>query len=122
MKQVYHHLLFTAIFFGLIFTSNAQEQTEEVPVISIPNRLSGKEDGTLEPLVLPHLARFQHHYLRIFNRRGRLVFSTRTYGNQWPDSNAVEDKYFYMLQLDDKRISGWIELDRHLVSRRDTQP
>lgn len=82
------------------------------PIVRVSRHLKCTSDGKPELLQISNLDQFQSHYIRIFNRQGRLTFSSDQYNGQWPDDQVLDNKYFYLLQLDDKRISGWIEIDR----------
>lgn len=82
------------------------------PVVHVSRHLKCTAEGKPEFLQISNLDQFQSHYIRIFNRQGKLIYSTDQYKGKWPDDQVLENKYFYLLQLDDKRISGWIEIDR----------
>ena len=93
-------------------SSLSQSAAPSAPTVKVASLLKCTQEGKPECLQIPNLELFQSHYLRIFNRQGRLMYASNQYQGQWPDAHATENKYFYMLQLEDKRISGWIDIER----------
>lgn len=76
----------------------------------IPNQIKIDQEGKLEKWVVQNLEDYPENYLKLFNRRGKIIFQSKNYQNDWPDSTPMEDKYFYILEIDGKRVSGWIEV------------
>lgn len=78
--------------------------------IYVPNQIKINPEGRLEKWVISNLEEYPENQVKIFNRRGKLVYHTHNYQNNWPESTPPEDKYYFILEIESKRISGWIEI------------
>lgn len=86
------------------------EASKSNQTIYVPNMLKINAEGRLEKWVISNLENYPENQVKLFNRRGQLVFHTRNYQNNWPEGIPSEDKYYYILEIDGKRISGWVEI------------
>jgi hypothetical protein len=50
--------------------------------------------------------------LIVTNRWGKQVYSSNNYQNDWDGNNAIDGVYYYQLQIDGERYTGWVEIMR----------
>jgi gliding motility-associated-like protein len=86
------------------------EASKPKTTLYIPNQIKINSDGKLEKWVISHLDEYPENQLKLFNRRGQIVYQSQNYQNNWPETTPKEDKYFYILEIDGKRVSGWLEI------------
>lgn len=93
---------------GQTLTSNSDSTKT---ALYIPNQIKINSKGNLEKWKIEHLEQYPNHHLKIFNRRGHMIYQSTKYQHNWPEGIPAEDKYFYILELDGKRVSGWLEIE-----------
>jgi len=75
---------------------------------------SPNEDGTNDVFRINGLSESVNHHLEVFNRWGNLVYESDNYKNDWKGTFKGEDlpsgTYFYVITLDDKVLSGYLQL------------
>ena len=94
-------------------------------VIKINNLFTPNGDGINELFIIEGLARFPTSKLQIYNRWGNLIYEKINYQNDWDGVAATgfsingskkmpTGTYFYTIDLkfDNKRLSGWIYINR----------
>ncbi|MCS6968304.1 MAG: PKD domain-containing protein [Cytophagales bacterium] len=85
-------------------------RTVEVPVenISPPNVITPNGDGKNDFFVINNIR--QGWRLQIYNRWGRLVFQSDSYGNDWK-GEGISATYFYLLTSPEGRTCrGWVQV------------
>jgi len=114
MKTFFAFLALSEFFSG--YSTAAGQLVEpalasDKPSLYIPNLLKINSKGNMEKWEIHHLDSYPEHRVKIFNRKGQMVFTTRKYANNWPEGIPAEEKYFYILETEGKRVSGWIDIE-----------
>lgn len=103
----------------LFFSAKAQQENSNslqsrLSKLEIPRRL--KQDEQFQTFwVIGNLDKFPDHSLRIFDKSGKLVFKAKPYCQNWPIQKLPDSKYFFIIDLQDKRVSGWVEVIKELA-------
>lgn len=89
------------------------QTTAEVAIVN--NILTPNGDGKNDFFVVKGLEKYPNNKLTIFDRGGRMIFSTQNYQNNWDGyfngKPLMEDTYYYMLDLGtDGSIKGFISI------------
>ena len=96
--------------------STAQDQVltpqQEIIPLEIPHFLKADSLGEIQKWHVGNLEFHPSHLLKIYNRRGVLIFQTKKYENDWPVSQYTENRFLFVLEIEDKRINGWVEIER----------
>ena len=103
--------------YGVAVTTDGCTFTRQVRVelrrtIQPPNVITPNGDGLNDVLELRPLEPGTH--LQLFNRWGRLVYSTTDYHNDWGPDQAA-GLYYYVLENErycQSRVKGWVEVIR----------
>jgi len=113
----FYQILFTFLVFNIaprnsVFAQSAElNQTNNTVPLEIPHCLKIDSSGQIQKWVIGNLKIQTRHHLKIYDRNGNLVFQTKDYQNEWPNQSLANNKYFYILDIDDKRINGWIRIE-----------
>ncbi|QKG54245.1 gliding motility-associated C-terminal domain-containing protein [Hymenobacter sp. BRD67] len=99
----------------MTFSAPVEVRVEPALAIFIPNIFTPNHDGKNDvfELKLQYPRTFQ---LQVFNRWGREVFNTSTYGDFWTGSGASEGAYYYLCRYStdcdpaEQTVKGWISL------------
>jgi hypothetical protein len=83
-------------------------KVDSIPSLTIPKKIGPHPSK----FFIQNLSFFPDNQIRIFDKSGNLVFKAKPYLQNWPLKEPSESKYFYILDLDDKRISGWLLIER----------
>lgn len=89
------------------------QTTADVAIVN--NILSPNGDGKNDFFVVKGLEKYPNNKLSIFDRGGRLIYTTQGYQNNWDGyfngKPLTEDTYYYMLDLGtDGSIKGFISI------------
>lgn len=89
------------------------QTTADVAIVN--NILTPNGDGTNDFFVVKGLEKYPNNKLSIFDRGGRLIYTTQGYQNNWEGyfngKPLTEDTYYYMLDLGgDGSIKGFISI------------
>lgn len=72
--------------------------------ITIPNVITPNDDNKNETFVISNLEYHPNTKIKIYNRWGRMVYSSDNYKNDWKGENVSAGTYYYVLELkDDKK-------------------
>jgi len=66
-----------------------------VDEIKVPNIITPNGDGVNDKFVIENIERLESANLRIYNRWGRLVYSSTNYQNDWDAENLSDGVYFW---------------------------
>ncbi|MDR0728733.1 MAG: gliding motility-associated C-terminal domain-containing protein [Prevotellaceae bacterium] len=91
--------------------------TVEPSPLFIPNIFTPNDDGVNDNFRITGLHNYEGNDLRVLNKRGKLVFSSVNYHNQWYGDNQPDDVYYYRLRLRDKNnavitYEGYVHIKR----------
>ncbi|MCT4581876.1 MAG: choice-of-anchor L domain-containing protein [Flavobacteriales bacterium] len=70
--------------------------------ITIPNVITPNDDNQNEAFVIANLEYHPNTKIKIYNRWGRLVYSSDNYQNNWKAENVSGGVYYYVLELVDE--------------------
>ena len=89
------------------------QTTADVAIVN--NILTPNGDGKNDFFVVKGLEKYPNNKLSIFDRGGRLIYTTQGYQNNWDGyingKPLTEDTYYYMLDLEaDGSIKGFISV------------
>jgi gliding motility-associated-like protein len=89
----------------------------ELSPLFIPNIFTPNGDGINENFRIAGLENYVENELTVINKRGKLVFSTTNYQNEWYGENQPDDIYYYHLTLKDPsgtetRYKGYVNIKR----------
>jgi gliding motility-associated-like protein len=70
-----------------------------VRFVVIPNAFSPNGDGFNDVFEVKYLALFPDSKLKIFNRWGKLLYSSNDYQSNWTGDDAPDGTYFYILDV-----------------------
>lgn len=76
----------------------------------VPNVFTPNGDGSNDNFEIRNLP--ANAKLVVTNRWGKQVFSSNNYQNDWNGSDAIDGVYFYQLQVDGDKYTGWVEIMR----------
>jgi|GEM_PF-1005876 len=89
----------------------------ETFVVFPMNILSANGDGTNDVWIIKDLEKFPDNEVRIFDRAGRVVYTTKNYQNNWTGNLGnvplAEDTYYYIITL---RKDGKTELKKGFIT------
>lgn len=89
----------------------------ETFIVYPTNILTPNGDGSNEAWVIKDLEKFPDNELRIFDRVGRVIYTTKNYKNNWTGTRdnipLPEDTYYYVLTL---RKEGRTESKRGFIT------
>jgi gliding motility-associated-like protein len=91
--------------------------TSEITVIGdivVPNAFSPNGDGKNDLFKIGNLEAFKNPAIWIFNRWGKLLYSSDNYQNNWDGDENPDGTYFFVLQLmsPEKEYKGTVFLSR----------
>ena len=66
-----------------------------VDEIKVPNIITPNGDGSNDKFVVENIERLESAYLRIYNRWGKLVYSSNNYQNDWNADGLSDGVYFW---------------------------
>ena len=69
--------------------------------ISIPNIITPNNDGFNDAFVITGLDYYPNSSLNIFDRKGKVIFQSIDYHNDWKAENIIDGTYFYSLIIND---------------------
>ena len=114
MKTFFAFLAISELFSGYSTAAGQSVATNtdsSKSTLYIPSLIKINSQGRLEKWRIKNLEEYPEHHLKIFNRRGHMVYQSKQYSNTWPERLPTDDKYFYILEVDGKRVSGWIDIE-----------
>ncbi len=76
----------------------------------VPNIFTPNGDGSNDSFEIRNLP--ANAKLVVTNRWGKQVFSSNNYQNDWNGNDAIDGVYFYQLQVDGEKYTGWVEIMR----------
>ena len=76
----------------------------------VPNIFTPNGDGSNDSFEIRNLP--ANAKLIVTNRWGKQVFSSSNYQNDWNGNDAIDGVYFYQLQVDGEKYTGWVEIMR----------
>ena len=79
-------------------SQNAEIRVFE-PDIKIPNFISPNGDGLNDYFKIKNIEEYPDNELIIFDSKGRTVYSTKSYSNQWDGHDVPDGAYFYILSV-----------------------
>ncbi|MFT3885850.1 MAG: gliding motility-associated C-terminal domain-containing protein [Flavobacteriales bacterium] len=79
--------------------------------IRVPNVFSPNGDGRNDRFVIENV-QYRPNHLQIFNRWGMPVYETSNYKNQWNGGDLPEGTYYFILEVDGRKITGHVTLLR----------
>jgi gliding motility-associated-like protein len=79
-------------------TTPIQEEVFE-PKIKRPNFVSPNNDGINDIFRIENLEAYPDNEIIIFNQKGRIIFQSSPYNNDWDAANIEEGTYFYKLLI-----------------------
>jgi gliding motility-associated-like protein len=68
-----------------------------VDEIKVPNVITPNGDGSNDFFVIENIERLESSYLRIYNRWGKIVFSSKNYKNDWNAEGLSDGVYFWQI-------------------------
>lgn len=71
------------------------------PDIKIPNFVSPNHDGINDKFEILNIENYPDNELIIFDSRGRIIFQTKSYNNDWEAAHISQGSYFYKLLIRD---------------------
>ncbi|RLD43990.1 MAG: hypothetical protein DRI86_08615 [Bacteroidetes bacterium] len=66
-----------------------------VDEITVPNIITPNGDGSNDKFVIENIERIESSYLRIYNRWGKIVYSSKNYKNDWDAEGLSDGVYFW---------------------------
>ncbi len=76
----------------------------------IPNLVTLNGDGLNDTFILP--CQSQDWSLEIYNRWGNMIYGSKEYRNEWPDTNVPDGVYYFLVKKESKSYRGWVEVVR----------
>ncbi|MDR2361669.1 MAG: gliding motility-associated C-terminal domain-containing protein [Prevotellaceae bacterium] len=91
--------------------------TVEPSPLFIPNIFTPNDDGVNDNFRITGLHNYEGNDLQVLNKRGKQVFSSVNYHNEWYGDNQPDDVYYYRLRLRDKdnvitMYEGYVHIKR----------
>jgi len=112
-KQLLLSIVTFLLFIVESFPQNQQALAkQELTPLEIPHYLKVDSLGNIEKWTIGNLQLHPHHVLKIYDRRGVKIFQSKKYENDWPIAHYTENRFLFVLDIDDKRINGWVEIER----------
>ncbi len=68
-----------------------------VDEIEVPNVITPNGDGANDKFEIKNIDKLESSYLRIYNRWGTLIYSSKNYKNDWDGDGAADGVYFWHL-------------------------
>lgn len=68
-----------------------------VDEIEVPNVITPNGDGHNDKFVIKNIDKLESSYLRIYNRWGTLIYSSKNYNNEWDGDGAADGVYYWHL-------------------------
>jgi gliding motility-associated-like protein len=83
----------------------------------IPNVFTPNDDGINDNFRITGLENYDGNELLIINKRGKAVFSTVDYHNEWDGKDLPDDTYYYRLTVKEKEggetyYQGYVNIKR----------
>jgi gliding motility-associated-like protein len=76
----------------------------------VPNIFTPNGDGSNDSFEIRNLP--ANAKLVVTNRWGKQVYTSSNYQNDWNGNDAIDGVYFYQLQVDGEKYTGWVEIMR----------
>ena len=77
-------------------------------LLSVPNTITPNGDGNNDTWIIGNIEEYPDHLIQIFNRNGSLIFSSRSYQNDWGGTyngkKIPATTYYYLIKLNEKGI------------------
>ncbi len=90
---------------------------DDITKLNAANILSPNGDGKNDKFIIKNIDLYPENTVKIFDRAGRLIFSTRNYANDWDGTFGgvplAEDTYLYIIELRKgikDKIKGYITI------------
>ena len=71
----------------------------EPPIIVIPNVFSPNGDGVNDLFTIQNLLLYDYRSIIIYNRWGKVVYSSNQYNNDWDGKNVADGVYFIVVNI-----------------------
>lgn len=68
-----------------------------VDEITVPNVITPNGDGSNDKFVIQNVDKLESSYLRVYNRWGTLIYSSKNYKNDWDGDGAADGVYYWQL-------------------------
>lgn len=68
-----------------------------VDEIIVPNVITPNGDGVNDKFVIENVDKLESSQLRIYNRWGKLIFSSNNYNNEWDGQGAADGVYYWQI-------------------------
>ncbi len=76
-----------------------ERESTFIPDILIPNFVSPNNDGINDYFEIKNIESYPNNELVIFNSRGKIIYQTTSYNNEWDAQNITQGTYFYKLLI-----------------------
>ncbi len=105
--------ILTALLISKLFAQECSILAQQDPIpLEIPHFLKTDSLGLVEKWTIGNLQFHPNHVLKIYDRRGKLVFQSKRYENNWPSAQYIDNRFLFILDIEDKRINGWVEIEK----------
>jgi gliding motility-associated-like protein len=99
--------------YGNVSTATIQVTVAENGLL-IHNAVSPNEDGKNDFFVVEGLENTAKHKLSIFDRAGKIIYSSENYKNDWNGrfngTSLPDGTYFYILEADEEVVKSYLEI------------
>ena len=82
----------------LVFNSDDQTESGDEFHLEIPNAFTPNGDGINDRFVIGKLNNVENPNLLVYDSRGKVVFKSTKYQNDWDANNAPDGTYYFFLQ------------------------
>jgi gliding motility-associated-like protein len=84
-----------------------------VNYVVVYNIVTPNGDNKNDFFTVENIQLYPGNELKLYNRWGQEVFSTKDYRNDWSGKNLANGTYYYLVQLPDgRKFKGWFEIIR----------
>lgn len=104
--------------FGNRWSAFSNIKQEQDKVLNATNLISPNGDGLNDTWIIRNIEFYPENAVRIFNKRGQLVYSISNYNNEWDGTSMgtllPEDTYYYIIDFSksDTQMKGYISILR----------
>lgn len=74
---------------------------QDLPKIKIPNTMTPNGDGINDLFEIKNIEQYPENYLVISDRRGKIIYRSKGYRNNFDAKNIPQGTYFYKLEYND---------------------
>jgi gliding motility-associated-like protein len=95
---------------------NLKDNESDLGNLSPPNLITPNNDGHNDYFEIPNIppdnCEFFLRKIEVYNRWGAKVYEAKTRNFRWDPSKDSDGMYFYMIDLNQKQVKGWVQVIR----------